>query len=270
MDFRGASAEAVAALTDQLKSAVSDSQGAAAKAAESLFSVSQTLRAEAALRRFATDGTVPTEAKTGLVKEVFGGRVDDVTAELLTSAVGRRWTHSADLPDAVERLSETAAVLSAGDHGGQLSEELFGLRRIVDANPALRDALSDPARSTDDKSRLLDTLLDGKAQPATVTLAKQSLAGTYGTVSAALSSYRTLAGEVHGQGVATVHVAKPLTDEQIARLGAALSRQYGRPIHLDVVVDPSVLGGVRVEIGDDVIDGAVSSRLDDAQRRLVG
>ena len=48
------------------------------------------------------------------------------------------------------------------------------------------------------------------------------------------------------------------------------SEQYGRPVHLNLVVDPSVLGGVSVEIGDDVIDGTVSSRLDDARRRLAG
>jgi F-type H+-transporting ATPase subunit delta len=270
MDFRGASAEAVVALTDQLKTAVSDSTTAAATAAGALFSVSQTVRSEPALRRFATDTTVPPEAKAGLVKEVFGSRLDQVALEVLTAAVSRRWTRSIDLPDGIERLSEVAAVLSAGERGGLLSEELFALRRIVDANPGLRDALSDPARSVDDKAGLLDSLLVGKVQPATLTLAKQALAGSYGTVSAALGAYRTLAGEVQGEGVATVHVAKPLTEEQTKRLMSALSQQYGRPIHLDVVVDPSILGGVRVEIGDAVIDGAVASRLDEAKRLLAG
>jgi len=270
MDFRGASAETVAALTEQLKTAVSASAADAAASADSLFSVSQTLRREAALRRFATDGSVPGEAKEGLVGQVFGGKVDDLTLQLLTAAVRRRWTHSSDLADGIERLSEVAAILSAGEDSVQLSDQLFELRRLIDQNPALRDALSDPARSTKDKAGLLDNLLTGKASPAVITLAKQALAGSYGTVPAALSAYRTLAGEVRGELVATVHVAKPLNPEQADRLAEALVRQYGRPVHTNVVVDPSVIGGIRVEIGDNVIDGTVASRLDDAERRLAG
>lgn len=270
MDFRGASAEAVAALTDQLKAAVSASAEGAAASADSLFSVSQTLRAEAALRRFLTDASTPAEAKSGLVGEVFGGKVDDTTLTVLKEAVGRRWTHSGDLPNGVERLSEVAAVLSAGQDSGHVSDQLFDLRKLVDDNPGLRDALSDPARTTVDKTKLLDGLLAGKTSPAVVRLAKQALAGTYGTVSAALASYRTLAGDVRGELVATVHVAKPLSDEQTSRLEKGLTTKYGRPVHINVVVEPSVLGGIRVEIGDNVIDGTVAGRLDDVQRRLAG
>ena len=114
------------------------------------------------------------------------------------------------------------------------------------------------------------SLLDGKALPATVTLAQQSLAGTYRTVTTALSTYQQVAATLHGQRVATVRVAHPLSDAEQERLTDALSRQYDRPIHLNTVVDPEVLGGIRVEIGDDVIDGTVASRLDDARRKLAG
>lgn len=267
MDFRGASAEAVAALTDELRSTYSGSPEAGA-AADSLYAASRTFRGDPALRRFATDGSIPAEAKAGLVKQLFAGKVDDRVVDVLTNAVSRRWNRSNDLPDGLERLSEVAAVLSAGDRGPGLSDELFELRRVVDHNPALRDALSDPARSREDKAALLDSLLAGKAQPATLALAKQALDGSYGTVSAALGVYRTLAGETFGESVATVHVATALTEEQATRLADALQRQYGRPVHANVVVEPSLVGGIRVEIGDDVIDGTVSSRLDEAARRL--
>ena len=151
-----------------------------------------------------------------------------------------------------------------------MTDELFALSGIVDGNPQLRDALSDPGRSVDDKAALLDSLLDGKALPATVTLAKQALAGTYRTVTAALATYRRVAAETQGETVATVRVARPLAAADERRLAELLSSQYDTTVHLNVVVDPEVLGGVRVEIGDEVIDGTIAGRLDDARRRLAG
>jgi F-type H+-transporting ATPase subunit delta len=67
-----------------------------------------------------------------------------------------------------------------------------------------------------------------------------------------------------------VHSARPLDEATQQRLASALTRQYGRPVHLNIVVDPAVVGGLRVEIGDDVIDGTVSARLDDARRKIAG
>lgn len=269
MDLRGASAEALEALTEQLGDATTSAASAAAVGSE-LFTVSQLMRTEAGLRRFATDGSIQVEAKRGMVAEVFTGRVGEATLDLLTEAVSRRWTLSRDLADALERLSEIAVVRSAGSKGSQVTDELFELSGIVDANPELRSALSDPARSVDDKGVLLDSLLDGRAQPATVTLAKQSLAGTYRTVTGALAAYREVAAQTQGEMVATVRVARPLSGSDQTRLAEILGRQYATTVHLNVIVDPTVIGGVRVEIGDDVIDGTVAGRLDDATRRLVG
>ena len=267
MDFRGASAEAVTALTDELKGSVSGEQATAT--GEALLSAAETLRQEAAARRFLTDGSIPEEPKVGMIREVFGSRVDAPALDVLVSVVSRRWRRASDLTDGLERLSEVAAVLSSDDPGA-LSDELFEVRRAIDHNPELRDALSDPARPAEDKSALVEQLLGGKAQPATVALTRQALLGSYGTVSAALGAYRTLAGEVHGKSVATVRVASALSDEQFDRLTEGLGKQYGRPIHANVVVDPTVIGGIRVEIGNDVIDGTIASRLDETRRRLAG
>lgn len=263
---RGASAEAVAALTGQLTGPA----GELASVADGLFSASRTLRAEASLRRFATDVAVPAEAKQGLVRELFAGKVPDGALTLLTSAVGLRWTGSRDLADALEHLSQVAVVRSAGSDAERLSDELFSFGQVVQHTPELRDALSDPVRSVEDKSALIDSLLAGKALPATVTLAKQALSGSYRTVSVALAAYQEVVASARAEGVATVRVAKPLTDPQVERLGAVLARTYGRPVHLNLVVEPEVLGGIKVEIGDDVFDGTVVSRLDDARRALAG
>jgi F-type H+-transporting ATPase subunit delta len=269
MAFRGTSADAVAALTDELSAASPGSEDAG-RVADDLFSAAATLRSEAALRRFATDASVPAEAKTGLVGEVFGGKVHDVALGVLRSAVGRKWVAGRDLADALEHLGVVAYVRSAGSATPRLADELFSFAEAVKGTPELRDALADPARSQADKRRLIGTLLEGKALPATVALAGQSVSGSHRTVAVALTEYQKVVADVQSQGVATVRVARPLADADLDRLAAALAAQYGRPVHLNLLVDPSVLGGIRVEIGDDVIDGTVSSRLDDARRRLVG
>jgi F-type H+-transporting ATPase subunit delta len=269
MDLRGASSEALAALTERLDAATSSSK-AAAELGDELFTVSRLFRTEAGLRRFATDASLPAEAKQGMVGQVFAGRLSDGTEALLTEAVGRRWTLSRDLPDVLERLSEIAVVRSAGAKADQVTDELFSLSQIIDQDPALRDTLSDPARTVDDKAALLGSLLDGKALPATVALAKQALAGTYRTMTNALATYRQVAAETQGEVVATVRVARPLAEADQQRLTDILSRQYDTTVHLNVLVDPDVLGGIRVEIGDQVIDGTIASRLDGARRALVG
>ena len=73
-----------------------------------------------------------------------------------------------------------------------------------------------------------------------------------------------------GFDVATVTTAVPLTDDQFARLEQRLGAQAGRRVRFDAIVDPSVLGGVRVQIGDDVIDGSVATRLNDLRQKLAG
>ena len=261
MTFRGASADALAGLTGEL---------AATPSGTDLFAVAELLRSEPALRRVTTDVSVPGEAKAGLVHQVFGNKREPGALAVVASAVTRRWTASRDLADALEQLGVIAVVRSAGADAGRLADELFTFGQAVKDNPELRDALSEPARTQADKRALVRSLLEGKALPATVTLAEQALSGSYRTVGAALAAYQQIAADVHGQNVATVRVARPLSDIERERLTESLTRQYDRRVHLNVVVDPRVLGGMRVEIGDDVIDGTVINRLADARRRLAG
>jgi len=269
MDLRGASAESLRELTAELDEALNGGADAE-RVARELYNVSTLLRSEPALRRFATDASLPATAKQGLIRQVFADKLDDATLALVTSAAGRRWTATRDLANATERLSELAVVASVGSDANRLVDELFAVGQTLSANPDLRDALANPARSVDDKAALLDSLLDGKVLPATLALAKQALGGTYRTLTGALAAYRQVAADAGGEAVATVRVVQPLGDAERERLAAALSRQYGKQVHLNEIVEPGVLGGMRVEIGDDVIDGTVSSRLDDARRKLVG
>jgi len=266
--LRGASAEALANLGEQLGRPATLAE--AATLGDELFAVAELLRADAALRRAATDASLPAEARQGLARQIFEGKVGDTSLAIVESAFGHRWTSQRDLPDVLERLSEGAIARSAGAKAGRLADELFGVARLLASTPALRDALANPGRSVEDRVALVDTVLGDTVLPATVTLTKHALAGTYGTLTVALEVYRAVVADTVGEGVATVRVAQPLSDSERDRLGQALARQYGREIHVNEMLDPDVIGGVRVEIGDDVIDGTVAGRLDDARRRLVG
>ncbi|WP_181312839.1 F0F1 ATP synthase subunit delta [Nocardioides campestrisoli] len=269
MSLRGASAETYAALSGAVDTALAGGADAA-RVGDDLFSVAEVLRSEPGLRRIATDVSVDSSAKAGLARQIFGGKLSDDALVVVESAFARRWTQVRDLASALEELGVRAVVTSAGSDSGRLADELFALSELLDANPELRSALADPARSREDKRALLRGLLEGRTLPSTLTLADQALAGTYRTVVAALDSYQQLAASIHGQKVATVRVARPLDERDTERLEAALRRQYDREIHLNIVVDPEVIGGIRVEIGDDIIDGTVSTRLDDARRALAG
>jgi len=263
--MRGASADAYAAAASALPGS-----GDLGKVAQDLFGVADLVRSEPSLRRVASDASIDAEAKAGLLRGVLSGKVSTEALDVVTTAVSQRWTAGRDLGDALEQLGVVAAVRSTGNDATRLEDEIFAVGRLVQANPDLRDALSDPARSREDKAGLVNGLLGDKVLPATKALVQQSLSGSHRTVAVALAAYQKVAAEVRGQGVATVRVARPLADAERQRLAGALSRTYGREVHLNVIVDPEVIGGIRVEIGDDVIDGTVSSRLDDAGRKLAG
>jgi F-type H+-transporting ATPase subunit delta len=272
--MHGASADSLAALTQALDSVVDDSSGRVDpnRIAEDLFGVSHVLRREPSLRRTATDLSLDPQAKSGLVRQLFGGQLDPASLDLVADAAGRRWAGTRDLADALEQLAVIAVVEGAERTGGAdtLEDELFAFGRLVEENPDLRDALSDPARSVDDKRSLVRSLLEGKAEPAAIRLAEQSVTGTHRTVPVALEEYQKVAAEQRHRLVAVVEVARELPDGDLERLRTILARQYGRPVHVNVLVNPEVVGGVRVEIGDDVIDGTVANRLDEARRRLAG
>jgi F-type H+-transporting ATPase subunit delta len=267
MNLRGASADALAALSESLPTSGGKE---AATLGEELFGVAAVLREQPGLRRVLADNSVAAEAKADLAEQVFSPAVAKPTMRVVTDAAAARWTASGDLLEALEDLATTCTVRSGGGDSAQISDELFAVRRLVHDSAELRDALADPSRSVADKRDLLRGLLESQLMPATMRLVEQAVAGHDGPMVGALALAQRRAAAVLDQVVATVHTAKPLDDEVRKRLTEALGRQYDAHVHVDEVVDPDLVGGMRIEIGADVIDGTVQSRLDDARRRLVG
>jgi F-type H+-transporting ATPase subunit delta len=266
--LRGASAEALAELSQQASRARTLEEGATLGA--QLFGVTAVVRRDVALRRALTDSSVEGEAKDGLARAVFAGALDGPALDLVADAASRRWIAGRDLTEALERVAVAATVRSAGAKGKQVGDELFAVLRMIEGSGPLRGALADPSRTAEDRSALLLGLLDGKTLPATEVLVGQAVTRQRGSVEAALQDYLDLAAEALDEAVATVHTARELSADEQQRLATALGTQYGKDVQLHVVVDPELIGGLRVEIGDDVIDGTVVNRLDEARRRLAG
>jgi F-type H+-transporting ATPase subunit delta len=269
--MQGSSGDSLARLTAELGTAIEGGADGAA-VGDSLFGAADVLRAQPALRRAVTDPSTAAEAKSALANGVFASHLDSAANELVVSASQQRWARSGDLAVALEQLGVVALVRAAeaqGD-GDRLEDELFQFGRAVTDNPELRDALSDPSRSVKDKQALVSTLLEGRVSDGSLRLAQRSVTGVHLTVTRALGEYAKIAAQARNRLVALVRAARPLTDDAQTRLSDVLSSQYDHPVHLNVVIDQSLVGGVRVEIGEEVLDGTISGRLDDARRRLVG
>ncbi|MGW1066457.1 F0F1 ATP synthase subunit delta [Streptomyces aureus] len=271
MTAHGASREATAAARERLDALTDSTSVDAAQLADELAAVTALLHREVSLRRVLTDPAQPGEAKAELVQRLLGGQVGGSATDLVSGMVRSRWSQSRDLVDALEELTAIAD-LTAAQRAGTLDDvedELFRFGRIVASNTELRAALTDRAATTAAKSELLRSLLGGRAAATTERLVTRLVTAPRGrSLEAGLESLSKLAAERRDRMVAVVTSAVPLSDGQKQRLGATLAKLYGRPMHLNLDVDPDVLGGIRVQVGDEVINGSIADRLEDAARRM--
>jgi hypothetical protein len=114
-------------------------------------------------------------------------------------------------------------------------------------------------------------LLGGRAQEVTERLVVRLVERPRGrSLEAGLTALSALAAERRNRSVAVVTSAVPLSERQRQRLAAALGTLYGRPVQLNLDVDSAVLGGISVRVGDEVISGTISERLDEVARRMAG
>ncbi|MFC0863010.1 F0F1 ATP synthase subunit delta [Sphaerimonospora cavernae] len=241
--------------------------------AEQLFAVADLLDREHGLRRNLSDPARPAEQKADVVRALLAGKVGDTALEVTVAAVRARWSGAGDLPDTLERVGVMAAAAEAESAGriDDVEDELFRFGRILAANPELRRALSDPAIPSERKRDLLAALLDGKAAPSTLRLVTQLVVHPRGrSLETSLEEYGWIVARIRERLVGVVRSAVPLGEEQKQRLAAWLRVTYGREVHLNVEVDPKVLGGFSVKIGDDYIDTTIAGRIEDVRRRLAG
>lgn len=269
--MRGASRASYAELRDRLDATV---PGAvlADLIGDELFAVARLLDSEHGLRRALADPVKLSHEKSDVARRLLHGKVSAGTEDLVAEAAALRWATSSDLADAIEQLAIEALTLAA-QFGGTLDEledDLFRFSRVVTGQPALREALIGPA-GTDAKHSLLNNLLSAKVSSPSLSLITQVLTHPRGrSPQAALDLCASIAARRREQLIAVVRVATELSAEQRRRLATALAAAYGQGIHLNVVHDPAVIGGMAVQVGDELIDGTAASRLAEVRRRLAG
>jgi F-type H+-transporting ATPase subunit delta len=271
---RAAMEEARAALADQTQGAPSNRRGDTLLAlTDELFAVARLLDGQPSLRRALSDAAVRPDDRAGLVRRLLSGQVSPTALAVVEAVARQRWSRPLDLVEATETLAVEAA-LEAAESRRELDgveDELFRFGRIISADDELLRILGDRTAPREGKSALLDRLLSGKVSPVTERLVRNSLTSSHvhhpeNTV----ERLSEAAARRRGQSVARVVSAVPLTTAQERRLTELLERLYGRTMGLQVLVDPAVLGGLVVRVGDEVIDGSIAHRLEAASRRLAG
>ena len=269
--MRGASRASYAEFRERLDATVSTAP-VAELAGDELFAVVRLLDSEHGLRRALSDPTKYSREKAAVARRLLHGKVSATTEDLVAEAATARWSTPGDMADAIEQLAIEALTLSAqlGGTLDDLEDDLFRFSRLVSGQPALREALIGPA-SPPAKQRLLAALLSGKVSQPSLALITQVLTHPRGrSPQAALDLCAQIAARRREELIAVVRVATELTAEQRRRLASTLAATYGKGIHVNVVHDPAVIGGISVQIGDELIDGTAASRLAAVRRRLAG
>ena len=236
--------------------------------APDLFAVVDALSSSVALRRAVTDPGASPEQRQTLVHGLLDGKVSKSAVSIVVEAVGMRWSSGQTFVAALERQAVRAQLLEAEQAGvlDETEDELFRFSRLVESDPELRDAFANHAMPLSARQDLVTNLFAGRASEATVALARRAVVARERTFAHTIEGYVDLAAAQKNRVVATVRVARPLDDDQRRRLQAALSRQVGRDLVLQEILDPDVIGGVRVELGDEVVEGTVAGRLDEAKK----
>ncbi len=266
----GVLAKARDVLTRQPRATTDDEQ---LQLAGELFAVARLLEAQASLRRALADPAGRPEDRADLARRLLGGKVSGTALDLVESVASQRWSRPVDLIDAMVVLG-TEAALDAADARGEVEDvedELFRFGRIVAGDRELSRLLSDRSSSAEGLGVLLDRLLSGRTTAVTELLLRNVLTSRRaGSAEVAIERLSAAANRRRGRSVARVTTAVALTETQEQRLADTLGRIYGRTMGLHVTVDPDVLGGLVVQVGDEVIDGSVAHRLEAAKRRLAG
>ncbi len=259
-----ATRDALASAVEAFAAATGEAQLATG---EQLLEAGRIIGGSAPLRAALADHSAETADKHGIIAALFGSYTPTAKAVLSTLVEGS-WSSEDDLLAGIEELGIRAIAASA-PAGLSIEAELFTFERAVRSDSELELAVGSALGLPAAKVALVEQLLGGKASPQTLAIVRQLVQQPRGRRVGELLRFATsVVADQAGMAVATVTTASPIAPAQLERLGKGLSAQYGRDLRINQVIDPALIGGVRVQIGDDVIDGSVSAKLNDLRLQL--
>jgi F-type H+-transporting ATPase subunit delta len=267
----GGSRQSLVIARTALDAAVKGVDASAASALSSeLFFAADLLGSNISIRRALTDPSRDGKAKETLIKDLLGKKVGAASLSLLSEISSLRWSGAKDLVQVVEQLAIEAEA-SAANIAGELDRvenEMFVVSKTISNSSELRKAFKSDAH--DAKAQLAADLLKN-ASGSTTRLVTQMVNSWRGrSIESAFADYQWALAARRNRVIALVRIAAPMSQAQQDRLGAALDKQVGQPVRMNIEVDPAVLGGVSVKFADEIVDGSVSNRLAGAARALAG
>ena len=238
--------------------------------AESLFGAGRVIGSSSQLLSALGDASAEPSAKVALVRAVFGANVTPRSLDLLAAAVSERWSSHEDLLAGIEELGLRASALSTPAETS-IEGELFAFGTTVSSDAELELALASKLGKAAAKAALVDKLLSGKVSGQTLAIVRHLVQQPRGRrIGELLRHAASVVADQAGTSIATITSASVLTPAQLARLQKTLQERHGRALTVNQVVDPALVGGVRVQIGDLVIDGSIATRLADLRLQLAG
>lgn len=268
------SREAIAPVVARLDEYVDASSAAdLATVNDELFAVVGLLDREPTLRRSLSDPSAPEDGRVGILDALLAGRLSDPTMTLLRDVARARWSRPDEMVDGIENLGRQAGFAVAEKSGriDAVEEELFRFGRILDREPELASILSEATMPADGRRRLLDSLIGDRVEQTTRRLLEEAITTPRErSVETSVEELSDLAARRRDRYIAHVRTAVALTDDQERRLADTLGRIYRRAMVLQIDFDKAVLGGVVVQVGDEVIDGSIAGRLEHARRTIAG
>jgi F-type H+-transporting ATPase subunit b/F-type H+-transporting ATPase subunit delta len=241
--------------------------------ADDLVSVAKLLAGESVLTRHLADPSNDPSPKVALLVRLLQGKVGAPALDVLKTAVSGRWSADSNLVDAVEHVARLALLVRAEreDQAAAVEEQLFRFGRILDAQPRLTTLLGDYKTPVAGRKKLLDGVLTSGAgvSPVTAALLSQTVELLRGErADEAVVDLAELAVARRGEVVAHVGAAAQLSDAQRTRLTSVLTRIYGHPAAVQLQIDPELLGGLTIAVGDEIVDGALLTKLGTAATKL--
>ncbi|GAA1347606.1 F0F1 ATP synthase subunit delta [Falsarthrobacter nasiphocae] len=242
------------------------------KTATDLFGVLGVLDENPALQRALTDPARSTEERGALARRLFSGQVSDIVVDLAAQVAGSRFSSMGDFLDTFETLGVDATCLVA-ERGGEtgiarLEDELFAFRNAVGDSHELQRALSMVSAPRESRERLAQGLTAHVSEPARVLITQAVLSPRGLKVVTLVERFSQFVAARHNLWIAHVETSQELTPEQGQRLAEALTRYFGRELKINATTLPSLIGGVRITVGDEVIDSSALAHINRLKQRL--